>query len=142
MFILLFILQLRSDQSMLKHLLLTHTFSLFSLQVLHAIYHYSLQDKLVTYGFLEHDDYQWHFQTFDFTHGHLLVLPFLSYTASVLMVFALTVVVKYAFGWLFFNLFSTILPPYMTYYRRYLYTILALLFMMVFGSGYFMNLYY
>jgi hypothetical protein len=58
------------------------------------------------------------------------------------MVFTLTVLVKYTFGWLFFNLFSTILPPYMTYYRRYLYTILALLFMMVFGSGYLMNLYY
>lgn len=111
---------------------------------IHSLYLYLLQSKIVEYGFLEHDDYQKYFLTYDLTIEHLIVLPFLTYTAGFLYVFELTRVFKYVVsgGWLLFNLFDYIMPESMKYYRKYVAHSLGLLFILLFGVGYFMNLYY
>ena len=97
---------------------------------------------IVLYGFLEHDDYQEYFQTFDITLDYALALPVLSYSATVIYVVGLTVVYKRVLsgGWLCFNIFH-ILPSYLRFYRRYLSAVLGLLFLCVFLVSYLVNMY-
>lgn len=73
--------------------------------------------------------------------GYLLLLPFLSYSATLLLVTLLTVVFKYGLGWLCFNLFTWV-PTYLNFLRRILYAILAIVSLLLFGYGYFMSFYY
>ena len=71
------------------------------------------------------------------------MLPFLSFTATVIFTFALVFLYKEILtgGWILFNVFSK-LPKGFNYCRRYLSAALGLLFMAMFGAGFLMNLYY
>lgn len=73
---------------------------------------------------------------------HLLLLPFLSYTSTALLIFTLTVLFKYilSLGWFIFIL-NDYIPSSMKLARRYVYSILGIAFMVLFGAGYIMNLY-
>ena len=117
MFILLLIIQTKTDLPMIS--LITSRFKMvFGIQTLHALYQYYLQNHLVLSGFLEHDDYQVFFKTFKITPLYAMMLPFLSYTSTFLLVLILTIAFKYIVGGISYVAFDH-LPAVMTYYRRY-----------------------
>ena len=142
MFLILFLVQLFTDVP-IKSLLITRIGTILIVQSVHALYQYLFQDYIVHYGFLEHDDYQVYFQTFNITPGYLIMLPLLSYTATVIFSLTFTVIFKYVVsgGWIIFSVFTS-LPKSLNHCRRYISASLGLLFMALFGVGFFMNLYY
>jgi hypothetical protein len=100
-----------------------------------------MQDLVVKYGFLEHDDYQEYFKTFNITLGMAFIMPFAMYSFGLLFIIAFTVVYKGMLGYVAFNLFQW-LPEGLHFMRKYVYGILGLIFMVIIGVGYFMNMYY
>jgi hypothetical protein len=71
------------------------------------------------------------------------MLPVLSYSSTVVFTVIFTIVFKYVVsgGWLIFQVFTK-LPKSVNHCRRYISAILGLVFLVLFGVGYFMNLYY
>ena len=86
-------------------IMVTKAHYILLLQVAHTVYLYNMQDLLIRYGFLEHDDYQEYFKTYNITQGMIMILPLAMYSSSFLLIFTLTVVYKYLIGYIAFSLF-------------------------------------